>query len=89
MNRRRRRKAAALVLFSGGLDSILAVKILRAQDVDATPVCFESHFFSGGKARQAAAAAGLDLRVEDISKLHFGGREKSALWPRRRDEPLH
>jgi len=71
MNRRRRRKAAALVLFSGGLDSILAVKILRAQDVDATPVCFESHFFSGGKARQAAAAAGLDLRVEDISKLHL------------------
>lgn len=71
MNRRRKQKTAALVLFSGGLDSILAVKILRAQDIDATPVCFESHFFSADKAQSAAAASGLDLRVEDISKSHL------------------
>ena len=71
MSRRRKQKTAALVLFSGGLDSILAVKILRAQDIDAMPVCFESHFFSADKAQSAAAAAGLDLRVEDISKSHL------------------
>jgi len=71
MNRRRKQKTAALVLFSGGLDSILAVKILRAQDIDATPVCFESYFFSADKAQSAAAASGLDLRVEDISKSHL------------------
>ena len=71
MNRRRKQKTAALVLFSGGLDSILAVKILRAQDIDATPVCFESYFFSADKAQSAAVASGLDLRVEDISKSHL------------------
>jgi len=71
MNRRRKQKTTALVLFSGGLDSILAAKILRAQDIDAMPVCFESYFFSAAKARQATAAAGLDLRVEDISKSHL------------------
>jgi len=71
MNHKRKQKTTALVLFSGGLDSILAAMILQEQGIAAAPICFESYFFSGDKARPAAAAAGLDLRVEDISKSHL------------------
>lgn len=59
------------MLFSGGLDSILAAKILREQSVDVTPVCFESYFFSCGRAKTVAEKNGLDLRVEDISEEHL------------------
>jgi len=35
----------ALLLMSGGLDSILAAKVLEEQDIKVTLVCFESYFF--------------------------------------------
>jgi len=60
----------ALLLMSGGLDSILAAKVLEEQDIKVTLVCFESYFFlrSGKK---AAAQIGLPLRIEDIAAAHL------------------
>jgi len=38
-------KVKALVLFSGGLDSILACKILEKQKIEVVPIFFKSYFF--------------------------------------------
>ncbi|MFZ3073845.1 MAG: hypothetical protein WA093_01800 [Minisyncoccales bacterium] len=65
------KKAKALALFSGGLDSILAVKILEAQGTEVAPICFISYFFSSMNAQKAAFAIGMRLRVEDISVPHL------------------
>jgi len=35
----------ALILFSGGLDSMLAAKILQKQGINITLICFTSYFF--------------------------------------------
>lgn len=59
------------MLFSGGLDSLLVTKILQAQGIEATPVCFESYFFSCEKAKECAQKNGIKLRVEDISEAHL------------------
>ena len=58
----------ALALFSGGLDSILAVKLIEEQGVDIGGICFESPFFSAQKARQSARYIGLPLTVVDITE---------------------
>lgn len=58
----------ALVLFSGGLDSILAVRLVEEQGVDMQGICFESPFFSAQKARQSARHIGLPLAVIDITE---------------------
>jgi len=57
----------ALSLFSGGLDSILAVKLIEEQGVDVMGVFFESSFFSSEKAGQSAYYIGLPLRIIDIT----------------------
>jgi tRNA-uridine 2-sulfurtransferase len=57
----------ALVLFSGGLDSILAVKLLNQQGVDTIGICFDSPFFSAQKAYQSARSIGLSLTTMDIT----------------------
>jgi tRNA-specific 2-thiouridylase len=44
----------ALSLFSGGLDSILATKLLQLQGIEMEGVCFVSPFFDGKKAIRAA-----------------------------------
>lgn len=46
------KKYKALALFSGGLDSLLAVKLVEKQRIKVIPVCFESPFFSCKKAIQ-------------------------------------
>jgi len=57
----------ALILFSGGLDSLLGVKILQAQSIEVTGVCFKSSFFSADKAKEAAKNLGIELKIVDIS----------------------
>lgn len=57
----------ALALFSGGLDSILAVKLIEEQGIEVTGICFEAPFFSSQKATQSAQYIGLPLRVVDIT----------------------
>ena len=62
------RKVKALVLFSGGLDSILACKILEEQKIEVVPVFFKSYFFGPEIAEKSAKILGLKLRVIDFSK---------------------
>jgi tRNA U34 2-thiouridine synthase MnmA/TrmU len=64
-------KAKGLVLLSGGLDSILAVKILLEQKIRITGLVFVSCFFSSVSARKAAEKLGIELKIVDFSKKHF------------------
>ena len=57
----------ALSLFSGGLDSSLAVKIIQKQGIDVEGVCFISPFFNAKKAKIGAHELGIPLHTIDIS----------------------
>lgn len=61
----------AIALFSGGLDSILAFKVIEAQGIEVLGISFETPFFSAAKARSAAMAIGLRLAVLDITDEHL------------------
>ena len=56
---------------SGGLDSMLAAKILKEEGVSVTPLCFKSFFFSCDQAKKAAKQLNLKLKEVDISKEHL------------------
>lgn len=61
----------ALSLFSGGLDSILSVKVIAEQGIHVQGITFETPFFSADKARSAAALIGLPLMVIDFTEEHL------------------
>ena len=61
------KKARGLSLLSGGLDSQLAVCVLRDAGAEVEAVTFETPFFSSAAARKAAAALGVPLRVIDFT----------------------
>lgn len=61
------KKTRALSIFSGGLDSILSVLILRKQGIEIEGVCFETHFFSSERARKSVQKIGIPLRIMDIT----------------------
>jgi hypothetical protein len=61
------RPIRALGLLSGGLDSQLALCVIRDQGVKVEAVFFESPFCDAGRARQAAAALGVYLHVVDFT----------------------
>lgn len=65
------KKIKAIVLLSGGLDSILAVKILKNQGVEVTGLSFESYFFDAGAAEKAAQNLKIPLKVVDFSEEHL------------------
>ncbi|MFW6159833.1 MAG: tRNA 4-thiouridine(8) synthase ThiI [Acidobacteriota bacterium] len=58
----------AILLLSGGLDSILAGLLLQQQGIDILPLSFESPFFSADKAEEAARKQDWPLLVADITK---------------------
>jgi len=67
--------AKALALFSGGLDSSLAVRLVLDQGVAVTAVHFHSVFTSSTDpdakvsfVRNAAAELGVDVMIEDNSE---------------------
>ncbi len=64
-------KKRALLLFSGGLDSILAAKILEKQGIEVTALTFVSCFFGAAQAKKSARENKIRLRVADISEKHF------------------
>ena len=64
-------KVKGIGLFSGGLDSILAAKIIMAQGVEVTGVTCATPFFSPEKAKAAAEKIGLYLIEVDITKEHL------------------
>ncbi|MFH0776123.1 MAG: tRNA 4-thiouridine(8) synthase ThiI [Patescibacteria group bacterium] len=61
------KKARALVVFSGGLDSILAVKILQNAGCEVAALTFESPFFGAEKAQISAQNLGIKIFVQDFS----------------------
>jgi len=60
-----------LALLSGGLDSILAVKILQVQGIEVTGLTFVSYFFSSQAAKKAAKKLGVELKIVDFSDEHL------------------
>lgn len=61
----------AIALISGGLDSILAAKLIKEQGVDVIGVCFKSYFFDSKSAEKMTKQIGIPLEVVDFSKDHF------------------
>lgn len=62
------KKTKALILLSGGLDSILAVKLLLEQNIEVEGISFKSNFFNTEAAKKAAEQLGIKLREIDISE---------------------
>ena len=58
----------AVSLLSGGLDSILATKLLQLQGIEMEAVCFVSPFFDGKKATRAAENLKILVHTIDIGE---------------------
>lgn len=58
-------------MFSGGLDSLLSVALIRDQGILVEGVTFETPFFASEKARRMAQRMDLPLRVFDITEAHL------------------
>jgi len=64
-------KVKGIALFSGGLDSTLAVKVILEQDIEVLGVTYTTPFFSDKKAKAAAKIIGLTLTIIDITVEHL------------------
>ena len=60
-------KIKAVALFSGGLDSILAVKLIQEQGIEAKGVNFKTPFFGLDEAFMIAKDLDIDLKIIDIT----------------------
>lgn len=61
----------ALVLLSGGLDSMLAVKMLQEQGIQVAGLVFKSCFFNEDQAQKSALSLKIPLKIVDFSKKHL------------------
>ncbi|MEI6597020.1 MAG: tRNA 4-thiouridine(8) synthase ThiI [bacterium] len=61
----------ALVLLSGGLDSMLAARVLIEQGVEVTGLSFKSNFFGAVKAKKAAEQLDIKFIEVDFSSEHL------------------
>lgn len=68
---RRLKKVKAIGLISGGLDSLIAAKILQDQGIEVVGVTFSTPFWDYRKAVRNGEKAGIPMRVLDISEEHF------------------
>jgi len=64
-------KVRALGLMSGGLDSMLAVRVLLDQGVEVRGITFQTPFFGPEGAQKAADQLGIVLQVVDIGEAHL------------------
>lgn len=62
------KKIKGLVLFSGGLDSVLALKILEKQGIEMAGIFFSSSFFGAKKAKDIARANKIKLFVKNFNE---------------------
>ncbi len=58
-------------LISGGLDSMLAARLLMDQGIEVTGIAFTTPFFSSAKAEAASRQVGFPLIVRDITAVHL------------------
>ncbi|MCP4714583.1 MAG: tRNA 4-thiouridine(8) synthase ThiI, partial [Deltaproteobacteria bacterium] len=58
-------------LFSGGLDSILAVKVLQEQDIHIELISFITPFFGPQAAQKAIHQLNVPLHIIDITDIHL------------------
>ena len=63
--------AKGIGLLSGGLDSMLAVKVLQAQGIQVECVCFVTPFFGPDKANLANRQLRVPLHIVDITDPHL------------------
>ena len=63
--------ARALAMISGGLDSILAAKLIKEQGIEVIGVCFRSYFFSEESAIKMTKQIDIPLKVVDFSPEHL------------------
>lgn len=61
----------ALAMVSGGLDSILAAKLIKDQGIEVIGVCFKSYFFNESNAIKMTKQIGIELKVIDFTEEHF------------------
>ena len=61
----------ALCVFSGGLDSMLAAQLVRAQDIEVLALFFETPFFRSQGAVASAQRLQLPIKVLDITERHL------------------
>lgn len=61
----------AIALFSGGLDSILAVELVRRQAIDVLCLTLTTPFFNAHKALSASRRLNLSLEIMDITSEHL------------------
>lgn len=62
---------AAIALFSGGLDSILAVKWMQSKGYTVYPVYFLTPYMPADRAIKSALENGINLIVRDLSAEHL------------------
>ncbi len=60
-----------IALFSGGLDSMLAVEVVRRQGIDVLGLTFETPFFTAEKAKAAARHMDLPLIIKNFTADHL------------------
>ncbi len=65
------RPVRAVGLLSGGLDSMLAVRLLQALGVEVLGLSFRSCFFDTAQAEAAARQLGIPLQVIDVTEEHL------------------
>ncbi len=66
-----RRKVVAVGLISGGLDSLLAAKVLQQQGIEVIGVTFDTPFWDSKQACEIAELVGIPIRVVNISEEHL------------------
>lgn len=66
-----KKNCRALLLFSGGLDSMLAAKVLQEQKIDVTGLTLVSYFFDDQQAQKSARQIGLKLISHNFSQEHL------------------
>lgn len=64
-------KVRGLGLMSGGLDSMLAVRVLMDQDIEMMGITFQTPFFGAEGGQKAARQLGIPLRATDIGGIHL------------------
>ncbi|MCB5229279.1 MAG: tRNA (5-methylaminomethyl-2-thiouridylate)-methyltransferase [Candidatus Cloacimonetes bacterium] len=62
---------SAIALFSGGLDSIIVVKMMQGLGYEIFPVFFSTPYLPPHKALEYAKLNGINLLVRDISEAHL------------------